>query len=664
LISTIRRPGIDLLKFLPVVLILILVGIAPIGNALYNSFFHDYYGERSFAGLDNFKVLTEDEGFSYSLKITVLWSLLNCILGLIFGFLIAVKLSHKTRYSKLLYGFLLVPWGIPVYILVPLWRALIHGNGGESILTFLVGIKINLLTDPVASFISAMVISLWLTVPLTAFVFLGALKKLPKNIEEAARIDGAGRAHIARFIYLPCIRDSLYTMAVLNFIKAFKEFNVVFLLTAGGPPMVAGITGRHIIGATTTLGIFLFEIFNEIGDFGITSSYAVVMAGVISLIMIIWFIIKNGNKDYRKVKMITAAAQVFLGGPFGWLWGIGYLSGLWKDVLFIIAACAQAIFMLFGIVQNGFLAAFHPGILISLFALMLRKRTHKSSKSWDSARPIRGSETIWKIGSGGISGFMIVSSVVIIFLLIWMSVSKLNTCYIDSFLPRFRTMRNFYTILFEENILRFFFNTLVVAGITAILVPFFTFPAAAGLAGKKGKLPGAFLTFIQIVGITGGMHSLIPLYSLFASMRLINSYIPIILIYITHSIPFSIFTIKAYLDDIPSSFKDAARLEGLSSLKYITRILVPVSIPAVTTSIMVAFMSAWNGFLVPLLFLNDDSKYTISVKLFSMVGSVASGNPRWNLFAAASIFNCLIIGLVFLRFRKPVQTTSLKDHED
>ena len=271
---------------------------------------------------------------------------------------------------------------------------------------------------------------------------------------------------------------------------------------------------------------------------------------------------------------------------------------------------------------------------------------------------------MWRVGSGGTSGFMIVSSIVIVFLLVWMSISKLNTSYIDSFLPRFRTLRNFYTVLTEENILRFFLNTLIVAGLTGLIIPFFTFPAAAGLAGRKGQLSGSFLTFIQIVGITGGMHSLIPLYSLFASMGLINSYLPIILIYITHSIPFSLFTIKAYLDDIPASFKDAARIEGLTSLRYIVRILVPVSIPAITTSVMVAFMSAWNGFLVPLLFLNDDSKYTISVKLFSMVGSVASGNPKWNLFAASSIFNCLIIGLVFLRFRRPVQTTSLKDHED
>jgi ABC-type maltose transport system permease subunit len=68
--------------------------------------------------------------------------------------------------------------------------------------------------------------------------------------------------------------------------------------------------------------------------------------------------------------------------------------------------------------------------------------------------------------------------------------------------------------------------------------------------------------------------------------------------------------------------------------------------------------------MAPLLFLDNDEAYTISLKLFSYVGSVASGNPRWNLFAAASVINCVILGILFSLFRKPVSTTPLSEYAD
>ena len=100
-----------------------------------------------------------------------------------------------------------MPWGIPVYIAVPLWRALIHGNGGISVLTALFGINANLMLDPAAGFISCMIVNLWMTVPLTAFVLHGALRKIPASTIEAAVLEGADRGVIAAHILLPQIKE-------------------------------------------------------------------------------------------------------------------------------------------------------------------------------------------------------------------------------------------------------------------------------------------------------------------------------------------------------------------------------------------------------------------------------------------------------------------------
>lgn len=77
---------------------------------------------------------------------------------------------------------------------------------------------------------------------------------------------------------------------------------------------------------------------------------------------------------------------------------------------------------------------------------------------------------------------------------------------------------------------------------------------------------------------------------------------------------------------------------------------------------MLAFLAAWNGFLAPLIFLDDDTKYTIAIRLHSYVGSIASGAPKWNRFAAASLVNVAIVAVLFWRFKKPLSRTALADH--
>ena len=71
----------------------------------------------------------------------------------------------------------------------------------------------------------------------------------------------------------------------------------------------------------------------------------------------------------------------------------------------------------------------------------------------------------------------------------------------------------------------------------------------------------------------------------------------------------------------------------MSGPGYAFRILLPLSLPPLFTAVMTAFIGAWNGFLAPLLFLNDEKHYTISLKLYSWVGTLGSGNPVWNLFS-------------------------------
>lgn len=654
----------------PVIFLIFLVGMSPFLTALRESFFHDYYGERSFAGLENFAYIFNDAAFSYSLNITVLWAFLNVILSLTLGFLLALRLIRRDRGSSALYRMLLIPWGVPVYIAIPLWRAFLHGNGGESVITRLTGFHINLMLDPAAGFLGALAVSLWISVPLSAFVFAGHMRKISRQVIEAARIDGAGEGDLALYIYIPEIKQSILAMGVLNFIKSFKEFTLVFMMTAGGPPLVSGITDRHIIGATTTLGVFLYEIFLRTNDWGINAAYALVMAVLVIFIMSIWVLIKK--KTPLNVFLLFSALAQFPGGsPFLYLIGGAYLAAAAVPAILPWITFSHILYLVFRVHELGFLKGFHPGVLIPLITVLIRiirKRKQRKLKEvpvyrWGGLRFLKFfSSGGLKTASVGMSWVFIGVTGIIFYMLFWMSISRISACYINSLLPSMPTAGNFLTIFEKEGILKYFSNTLIVSAITAVLLPAVIFPGAVWLnrAGKKRTL--TFLVVIQIFGIAGGMHSLIPLYRIFLSLGLINTYIPLILIYLYHALPFSLFILTAYLETIPASFRDLALIEGVSPFVYTFRILLPISLPPLFTSIMVAFIGSWNGFQAPLLFLNDEKLYTISLKLYSYVGNLGSGTPLWNLFAAASVVNTLFIGILFLRFKNPISISPLSEN--
>ena len=457
-------------------------------------------------------------------------------------------------------------------------------------------------------------------------------------------------------------------MGILNFIKAFKEFTTVFLMTAGGPPLISGITDRYVIGATTTMDTFLFDVFSNTDDYGISSAYSVLMAGIVILLMLIWYVTKNKNfsasKKHRSLVIITSALQIIFSWKAGILPAAAYLLGLKDKRIFRAAAGLHLGWIIYRIAAAGFLEGFNPGIFPAIFTIYFsftRPEPH-SGRRMDNVQIspafLGGLNLSLK---GIISAFLIISSAALVYLLLWMSFSGVSACYIDGIFPPHPGINSFRSVLIEERIMLYFRNTIIVAGMTGIFVPAVCFPAAVWLNNRGRGMTVAALTFIQILSITGGMHSLIPLYSSFERIGLVNSFIPLIIISIYHSIPFSMFTITSWLNQMPRAFRDIALIEGLNPGAYLFKIILPLSRPVLTTAVMAAVIGAWNSFMAPLLFLNDDALYTISVKLYSFVGSIASGTPAWNIFAAASVINCLIIAVAFSKFRKPAGETKISD---
>lgn len=645
-------------KLLPLALIVAAVGVGPVLSAAGNAFYHDVYGERSWAGLDNFRVLLADGGFWASLRISVAWALAASALGVVAGFLLATVLVRTGAGPRTLFAGLLVPWGVPVYIAVPVWRAFLHGEGGASLLARLTGLRINLLTDPAAAVLSTLGVSLWLSVPMTAMVVAGVLARVPASAREAASLEGASGAQVCAALYVPEARGMLVVLWVASFIGALREFSVVFLLTSGGPPLVSGFTGRHIIGATTTVEIFLYELFQTSDDFGLPAASSVVMTGLVALVLAVWLLARSPRRKPWAVKALVAASCAALGGRVGLAFAAAYLLSIRWKALYPLALAAGVAWCTASVSRAGFLAGFDVSLPIAAIGLVLLRGERRRVRI-----PGAAAGALWQALRFAGSAASIASALLLVYLVAWLSVSLRSTSVVDAPLPSPASLAPWIRVLRDERLGRSLVNTLVVALPTALLVPLVVFPAASWAARRDRRASRFVLLAVQAVGMSGGLHLLIPLYWLFRQAGLIGTRVPLVAVYLLHALPLPLLASSEYLRGLPPGLEDQARLDGVSTLGYLLRVLVPLSLPVIAASAIIGFLGAWNGFLAPLVFLADDARYPISLKLFSLVGNIASGSPRWNLFAAGSLVNLALIASLTALLRRPLRTTALSQFE-
>ena len=642
---------------MPTVILMMTVGFVPIVYSFVLSFF-DGYENLNFVGLRNYLDLFEDKGFMFSFRITFAWAVLHATLTILLSLSLTFTMMKHEKLCRALYTFILIPWGIPMYISVPIWRAIIHGEGGESIL-HLIGFKVNLLTDPIRSFIATVLIGTWLSLPMTVLIFLSSVRNIRVSILEAMKMDGANDWVIFRYLVLPLMKDNILLMFIIDFIKSLREFNVIFMTTSGGPPILSGFTEREIVGSTTTLGIFVYRMFDSFEDSGKISACSILTVVVVMLVVVMWLSLKRAEN--RAIPFVVAIFHLLFGGKFGPFFTALYLSSIRRKKLYPVVLIIDLIFTLFLMMKYGFLRGFNTATMMALMGYVMLR----SSRSDEVKLRIPRISPKIHVLIPPISSFMlIVSTTIPIWALLWLSFSKVNALFFNSIIPKYPTFENYVFMFKIEKIQNYILNTLLVSSIVALFIPFICFPTAYLFSRYKTRGRDRMMVLMSLNGMIGGVHTLIPLFFLFNTFHMVNTYIPLILVYLTHSITFSVYTMKSFLDTVPTSFDDMARIEGIGRFNYILRILLPISLPVITVSMMVAFLNAWNGFTVPLIFLNDDSKYTMGVKIFSFVGNLGSASPKWGIFASTSVLNLCITSSIFYLFKRSVYASYLSEYED
>ena len=178
------------------------------------------------------------QNFYWTLMVTVIWTITNVSIGVSVGFLLAMALNTEGLRGKAIYRVLLIlPWAIPNYITALVWRGMFHPQFGviNQVLQMFGMQPVAWFDGVVSSFLTGMATNGWLSFPFMMVVILGALQSIPRDMYEAAEVEGASRWQRLRFITLPLLRPTLVPAIVLSVVWTFNMFNIIFLVSGGEP---------------------------------------------------------------------------------------------------------------------------------------------------------------------------------------------------------------------------------------------------------------------------------------------------------------------------------------------------------------------------------------------------------------------------------------------
>jgi multiple sugar transport system permease protein len=209
---------------------------------------------------------------------------------------------------------------------------------------------------------------------------------------------------------------------------------------------------------------------------------------------------------------------------------------------------------------------------------------------------------------------------------------------------------NFTAILTRNDFIRYLGNTaLVTAALTIGQVGFGVLAAYAFARLEFPGRDGLFSVYLATLMVPN-VVTIVPLYTMFREFHLTNTYWAIFLPY-TLGVPYTIFLMRQYFKSLPAEVFDAARVDGASDWRILTRLLIPMGRPIIVTATLIAFVFGWNNFLWPLIVTDSTSQQVLTVSIAALQSSFGQ---QWNLVLAASLVALVPLLIIFAVFQKHI----------
>ncbi|MGC0793824.1 sugar ABC transporter permease (plasmid) [Pantoea agglomerans pv. betae] len=234
-------------------------------------------------GLENYLYALSDPDFRASIWRTLYFTLVSVTVEGIIGVLVALLLNQKFIGRNVLRVLVILPWALPTIVNAMMWRLNFNPDYGSinallSQLGIIDGYR-SWLGSPEAALNAVMFADIWKNYPLVTLLVLAALQSIPEDLFEAARLDGASAWRRFRAITFPAIVAPLGVALVLRTIDAFKIFDIVYVMTRGGP-----------VDSTKTLSFFVYQESFSYLRAGSGAAYAILMTLMCALLITLYLL--------------------------------------------------------------------------------------------------------------------------------------------------------------------------------------------------------------------------------------------------------------------------------------------------------------------------------------------------------------------------------------
>lgn len=278
-----RNSLLGLLLIAPTVMIFCAVIVYPLVSAVYLSLFSIYTPtmDGEWAGFDNYQRLLQSGDFWRSLGNNVVWTVGTLSLQIVFGISVALMLHQNMMFRSLARSLVLFPYFLSTVVAVLVWRWLFNDLYGilNHVLmgAGLIDMPVDWLGSMPNAMLSLVFVGAWKYFPFVVIAVLARLQSIPDELYEAATVDGAGRFSRFMDITLPQLKEVLIVIVLLRTIWDFKEFDLIYLLTGGGPVI-----------STQTLPLLVYKEAFALNQMGAAAAVAVLMMLSMLVFMIVY----------------------------------------------------------------------------------------------------------------------------------------------------------------------------------------------------------------------------------------------------------------------------------------------------------------------------------------------------------------------------------------
>ena len=558
---------------------------------------------RPFVGLDNFVKALSDDLFWASLGRSFYVAVVRVILTVGLGLFFALLLNEKFVGRGLLRVIILVPWAIAPVVGALMWQLIFNAKYGvlNAILLAVGAITsyVAWMGNPLLSIHIVILVETWRAVPFAALFLLAAMQSIPASQYRAAKVDGANAWQCLRFITLPALRKTILILVLVETIWALQLFDTLYILTQGGPGL-----------KTTVLTYLVFTQAFESLKLGYASAIGLLlfMCILLSAGVIFWLIVRE-----QRARLPVEKSGRAEGRP-----DASRRAQMWT------------------LREVGQLPLLDGG--------KVRRRLFYVTPAL--------STLLRRVGLSAGIVFMLVWTLLPF---VWTAIVSVQPMVNVTSVPpeiglRSVNLEQYQVQLEDASFVLTVRNSIVVALITTALCIAIGSLAAYPLARMQLPYRNFFMGLAVSTRMVPAVTLLIPLFLVVRRLGLIDTLPSLILVYTAFFLPYILWMLRNFFEDMPRSLESAAMVDGCSRLGTLARIILPVSAPGVTATAIFCLIVSWNEFLFALVLTTRSAK-TLIVK-------IAEYRGLWDLplnkLAAGGVMAILPILLIVFLLSKQI----------